>query len=318
MSPRVTNAFARLLLEGAGAPRTEVVVQSTRPPNPAAAAEGRVVTVLLPGLTLNMPPDCLPVLDGLVQALEVTETGEGVLVRVLLDQEAPWEVARKEGWPAETILSFSHEPLRAVLAGHAVLVDPAHGGRDTGARGPVNLVEKDVVLDVARRLARHLESVGARPLLTRDADRALAAAERWAACSRREAACLVHLHTGHEPGYARGFRTLFSLRSAGSRELALALHRRLSARLPSPDRGCHPLPSRRRYPLPAALVEVVNLAHPLDEAQMRDTVFKERAARAIFAGIKDFLAASRQPSPGSGPSTASTRPPQPGGEERQP
>ncbi len=291
MKPLVTNAFGRLVLEGEGAPRTEVVIQATRLPQPAASAEDRVITVLLPGFALNMPPATLPLLDGVVQTLEVKESGEGVVVRVLLDGEAPWEVMGKEGWPAEIILSLSHLPLRRVLGGRTILVDPAHGGRDAGARGPVNLLEKDVVLDVARRLARHLESLGTRVLLTRETDRALTAEERWAACTRSQAACLLHLHTGHEPGSTRGFRTLFPLRSPDGRRLALALHRRLAARLPLPDRGCHPLPSRRRYPLPAALVEAVNLAHPLDEAQMRDVVFKERAARALLAGLKDFLAA---------------------------
>lgn len=59
-----------------------------------------------------------------------------------------------------------------------VVIDPGHGGRDPGAIH-AGLREKDITLDVARRLARLLADAPAvRPVLTRDSDRKLGLAER--------------------------------------------------------------------------------------------------------------------------------------------
>jgi N-acetylmuramoyl-L-alanine amidase len=52
-----------------------------------------------------------------------------------------------------------------------IVIDPGHGGRDPGAIGPGGLMEKDVTLDVARRLRDRLQRYpGYRILMTRDAD----------------------------------------------------------------------------------------------------------------------------------------------------
>ncbi len=42
----------------------------------------------------------------------------------------------------------------------AVVIDAGHGGDDEGARGAGGLIEKGLVLDVARRLAQRLERNG--------------------------------------------------------------------------------------------------------------------------------------------------------------
>lgn len=222
---RVTNVFARLDLEGEGAPRTAVVIQPTRQLKVEVRFGPGCLVARLPGFSLNMPPDLIPVLDGLVRHLEVAEDPDGTRVTVSLEHESDWQTAQSDAWPAETILLFSHAPLQRILGGHTVVIDPAHGGRDAGARGPVNLLEKDVVLDLAQRLAQHLQSAGARTVLTRCDDRALGPRERLAAAERVPASCLIQLHTNHEPGRVRGFRTLFSLRSPGGRRP-----------LPGPDR----------------------------------------------------------------------------------
>ena len=51
-----------------------------------------------------------------------------------------------------------------------VVVDAGHGGEDDGALGGAGLVEKKLVLDVSRRLARRLRSRGLTVILTRDED----------------------------------------------------------------------------------------------------------------------------------------------------
>ena len=60
-----------------------------------------------------------------------------------------------------------------------VIVDAGHGGDDAGVRGAGGTLEKQVTLDVARRLKTVLESrMGVRVVLTRDDDRVVSADER--------------------------------------------------------------------------------------------------------------------------------------------
>jgi N-acetylmuramoyl-L-alanine amidase len=51
-----------------------------------------------------------------------------------------------------------------------VILDAGHGGEDTGARGAGGLIEKQVVLDVAKRLAHRLREAGLTVVLTRPDD----------------------------------------------------------------------------------------------------------------------------------------------------
>jgi N-acetylmuramoyl-L-alanine amidase len=52
----------------------------------------------------------------------------------------------------------------------SVVIDAGHGGKDEGATSPKGLVEKELVLDVTRRLARRLQAGKLQVVLTRDSD----------------------------------------------------------------------------------------------------------------------------------------------------
>jgi N-acetylmuramoyl-L-alanine amidase len=51
-----------------------------------------------------------------------------------------------------------------------VVIDPGHGGQDSGARGPTGALEKNLVLGVSRDLAKRLRARGVRVVMTRDTD----------------------------------------------------------------------------------------------------------------------------------------------------
>jgi N-acetylmuramoyl-L-alanine amidase len=76
-----------------------------------------------------------------------------------------------------------------------VVIDPGHGGDDTGARGPGGIEEKDVTLDIARRLRERLEArLGLRVLLTREDDRSVALDERASTANNSKADLFLSLH----------------------------------------------------------------------------------------------------------------------------
>ena len=81
-----------------------------------------------------------------------------------------------------------------------IMLDPNHGKHDPGAIGPGRLQEKDVTLDVARRLRDRLLRHGAyQVLLTRNGDRALALDERVAFANEAGADLYVSVHVNALP-----------------------------------------------------------------------------------------------------------------------
>lgn len=83
------------------------------------------------------------------------------------------------------------EPLRDLI----IAIDPGHGGHDPGAIGPGGTREKDVVLQIARRLAQRVErEPGMRPMLTRTGDYFLPLRERIARARAAQADVFLSIH----------------------------------------------------------------------------------------------------------------------------
>lgn len=81
-----------------------------------------------------------------------------------------------------------------------IVIDPGHGGIDPGASGPTGLAEKDVTLDVARRLQRQLErDYGYRILMTRDDDRKVTLRQRVAFANEHDADLFISVHVNALP-----------------------------------------------------------------------------------------------------------------------
>jgi N-acetylmuramoyl-L-alanine amidase len=83
------------------------------------------------------------------------------------------------------------------------VLDPGHGGKDTGAVGPTGVVEKDVTLDIAHRAARVLVAQGIEVLLTRDDDRFVPLEERAARANAFSADLFVSIHCNASEGRGR-------------------------------------------------------------------------------------------------------------------
>jgi N-acetylmuramoyl-L-alanine amidase len=92
-----------------------------------------------------------------------------------------------------------------------IVIDPGHGGHDTGTIGPHGLEEKDLVLDVSRRLGKLLQTrLGAEVIYTRKDDTFIPLETRTA-IANEEAADLfvsVHANSSHDPD-ARGVETYY-------------------------------------------------------------------------------------------------------------
>jgi len=97
------------------------------------------------------------------------------------------------------------------LGVRTIVIDPGHGGKDPGAIGGTGLLEKDVVLKVAKRVAVIMaRETDYEVILTRDRDVFIPLEERTAIANTREADLFVSLHANSAPNKkARGIETYF-------------------------------------------------------------------------------------------------------------
>jgi N-acetylmuramoyl-L-alanine amidase len=121
--------------------------------------------------------------------------------------------------PPRLVLDFQRQGPRPTPAAegpgpeplHTLVIDPGHGGHDVGAVGPTGLQEKELALDIARRVAALLqEELGVRAVLTRAKDQFIGLRERTALANRERADLFVSIHVNAAPvAAATGTETYF-------------------------------------------------------------------------------------------------------------
>ncbi len=115
-------------------------------------------------------------------------------------------------------------PLRAAEAPSGdrfdvVVVDPGHGGEDHGARGVGGLLEKDLVLDVARRLADYLRPRGIRVVMTRSDDHFVPLEQRTSIANDARGDLFLSIHANASAARgARGIETFFAALEASDED----------------------------------------------------------------------------------------------------
>jgi N-acetylmuramoyl-L-alanine amidase len=105
-----------------------------------------------------------------------------------------------------------------------IVLDPGHGGHDMGTIGPGGLLEKDLVLQVAKNLQKMIEEkLGAEVILTRTDDTFVSLEERTAIANQQQADLFVSIHANSSPSRnTSGVETYFLdfARTDSAREIA--------------------------------------------------------------------------------------------------
>jgi N-acetylmuramoyl-L-alanine amidase len=180
-----------------------------------------------------------------------------------------------------------------------VVLDPGHGGNTPcgkstpyGIRGPMGSLEKDVVLELARRVAARL---GGAAILTRVGDTNLSLANRCALAKRRGAQVFVSLHANAGPAGNRGSEVYVHPRApVSSRALADALTRELtsfggSAQGVLAGELAVLSPEWVGPSTAACLLEVDHLSDAQGENRLRDPAALDRLSGSIANGIRRYL-----------------------------
>lgn len=112
-----------------------------------------------------------------------------------------------EAAPAPQTAPTPPAPAAQVPTGPVIVLDPAHGGTDTGARGPDGVVEKDLVLLIVRTMRADLEQRGYRVITTRNDDSNPSYDDRAGIANAYPGAVFVSVHISSTgmPGTARAY-----------------------------------------------------------------------------------------------------------------
>jgi len=171
-------------------------------------------------------------------------------------------------------------------SGHArkVVIDPGHGGRDSGAVGRAGLKEKEVNLDVSRRVAALLRRRHIRVVMTRNTDVYPTLDERVALANREQPDAFVSIHTNavERWKHAKGFLTLYPCAEPKGRDAASGFVRRgvLAARHQPISPGRIGAQGRMSRPATAALHGVL-----IEECLVRSREMADHIQKALFAQV---------------------------------
>ncbi|MCP4747547.1 MAG: N-acetylmuramoyl-L-alanine amidase [Desulfobacteraceae bacterium] len=210
-------------------------------------------------------------------------------------------------------ICYAGEPIDKALK--TVVIDPGHGGRDIGAKGPQGSLEKDVCLELAQHIFSYLKSEY-NVILTRSADYAVEIRDRAAIANHYKADAFISLHTGGSFQHSASRIVIYTCKP-GSGQTAPAdpnsprvMWNQLHSRSAMLSRGFAELmkkaisdiggapPKIRKAPLrvlqgasmPSILIETGHLTH-LDTENTLASQDRLRAyARAIANGLESFLA----------------------------
>lgn len=171
------------------------------------------------------------------------DTGYRLVFDLAADVNGAYSAKRPQGRAHELVVSVRHPPglrrrLMEVKRAPAkplreavVVIDPGHGGKDTGAIGAGGSYEKNVALAVARRLRDLINAeYGMRALLTRTGDRFVALRSRVAFARRHRADLFVSIHADAAPTPRARGASVYRLSDKGaSTEAARLLAQRENA-----------------------------------------------------------------------------------------
>lgn len=289
---RITNLWSKVTDGETGAWLSKVVIESTGPFVYNMRKIGGKVVLEAGGVALNMPEGSIEANDGLLREVNIYRNEENkALVEMTLAHPAEYTAAAVEGLPfrLEVLLDRSH--ITGLLKGKKIVVDPGHGGKDGGGKGPVNLLEKNVVLPVAKYLEDVLKRAGANVTLTRRKDTVISPAERYGLAVRLGADAYAGIHTfSSKDSDVGGAAVLYAPGEASARLAGFVLEE-LIKKTRVRSRGTARQPGLAAIKgIPAIEVEVVAITNWVEEGLLRSPTVHKKAAEGIFNGLLKYFA----------------------------
>ncbi|MFQ3549165.1 MAG: N-acetylmuramoyl-L-alanine amidase [Armatimonadota bacterium] len=188
------------------------------------------------------------------------------------------------------------------LADKVIVIDPGHGGRDSGAiQGSVR--EKDLNMQISREVAEMLQKHGATVILTRNGDATIdKLSDRSAVAVNNNADFFISIHCNRNvrPNSASGIETYYHMDDPSGRLFAQLVHDSVVAHSKMNDRkfrsdrvlyanGLGVLRHLRARNIPAILIECGYMNHTNDLALLQNSSHQKKLAQGIVSGLKKYI-----------------------------
>lgn len=221
---------------------TTVVLQFTEVPRYRLDRQPGVVTVQMVADTLTVPFQQAGVVDPLVQDVSVSPQQIRVQIVPGVEVESyvlenPYRLVLDVHRPSSVeVPSVAAERPQLPPGIRTIVLDPGHGGTETGAIGPSGIQEKELTLILARDLEARLEQMGIRVILTRNEDGNLPHDNRTAIANQNQADLFISIHLNSSLGTgAHGAETYFLSTEASDARAAQAAAAENSTPPPAPE-----------------------------------------------------------------------------------
>jgi N-acetylmuramoyl-L-alanine amidase len=232
--------------------------------------------------------------DALIRQIHWRQVAENVL-EVWLDLQKP--LAGYDYFWRDGQWQFTIKTLPMALSEIHVLIDPGHGGAESGSTGLNGLPEKDLNLTVSRLLRDALLAEGFRVSLTRDRDEDLSLQARGQSVIEHQADIVLSIHhnalpDGRDPLKAEGASTFYyQLFSKPLAEVLLAgLTDNRGSQFNVPNYGLFydSLYMTRIHQALAVLVEIGFFTYPQEFERLIDPAFQREAANRLASALRDY------------------------------
>ncbi|WP_231503171.1 N-acetylmuramoyl-L-alanine amidase [Blastococcus sp. URHD0036] len=193
------------------------------------------------------------------------------------------------------------------LIGRVIVLDPGHGGPETGVTAG-ETTEADLAFDLASRIEGSLAAAGATAYLTRGREQNPSPAERTAFANDARADLFLSLHMdAHDSEHARGVASYYYGTGSGAsstvgEQFAHLVRREVVARTGLIDLGGYPKTwdLLRMTRMPAVRLDCGYLSHEVDRRLLLDARLRGTVASAVLAAVQRlFLPAEADPPTGT-------------------
>ncbi len=190
-------------------------------------------------------------------------------------------------------------------AGKIIAIDAGHGSPDPGAVGKMGTKEKDVTLDIARRVERILQSRGATVIMTRSGENEVGLYQRTDKANAAKADIFVSIHINANDNPSLGGTSTYVYNGTGdakqaarikeSNRLAGYVQNELLKTLGLRDVGVRSanFVVLRTSNMPAILAELAFISNLAEEKYINTENFKNSSAEAIAKGIGLYFSERR-------------------------
>jgi N-acetylmuramoyl-L-alanine amidase len=273
---------------------TRVVVEASGPlTHRTVSATGKETRIRLVGLTADARVE--EVRDGFVDEVRLERAGADAVLTVAYEGDRGELRVNQLADPPRLVFDFMRpgasdpregRPLAAPL--RVMVLDAGHGGHDPGAIGTNGLTEKELTLDVTKRVRKLVEDrLGVKVLLSRDNDVFIPLRDRTSYANRERADVFVSIHANaHRQAASEGVEIYFLSSEAtdsAARQVAALENSVTSYEKPTPGAS-----ARRADVVKSILWDLAQSEFQAESSHLAETVLDSmtRALRIPNRGVK--------------------------------